>query len=158
MSMPMSCDATYESIAASVSGDLADDRIEEISQHLASCDVCRARVETLKKAAAALGAMPRYEPPARTVLSTKRALAREVRGDEPEVMTLDEAAAFLRLTPEEFDDVAERLPAFELGGRIRVRRAKLIEWIEQRESHYRTQNAAADVARILHGVFDKGVA
>ena len=49
-------------------------------------------------------------------------------------------------------------PAFELAGQIRVRRAKLVEWIERRERDFTRQSAASWAARATAGAFGKGVA
>ena len=62
-------------------------------------------------------------------------------------MTLDEVAAFLRIDPSDLGEVAEELPAFELGGQVRVRRERLIEWIQQRERAYTRQAGESWAAR-----------
>ena len=67
-------------------------------------------------------------------------------------MTLDEVAEFLRVSLEELGEVVGELPAFELAGRVRVRRTKLIEWIEKRERAYARGRIESEVAGILAGV------
>ena len=71
-------------------------------------------------------------------------------------MTLDEVAAFLRLSDAQLDEVVEELPAFELGGQLRVRRQRLIEWLQQRERDYARQAAGSWAAQALSDEFDKG--
>jgi len=73
-------------------------------------------------------------------------------------MTLDEVAEFLRLSPGQLDEVASDLPGFELAGQVRVRRAKLLEWIERRERSYLRNTVASRVARALAANGWKGVA
>ena len=103
----------------------------------------------------------RYHAPvyhfARAVLAARRAVSRVLRRPHtPEVMTLDEVAAFLRVGPDELAEVVELLPAFELAGRIRVRRARLIEWIEQRERDYTRQATGSWAARAAGEEFQQG--
>ena len=95
------------------------------------------------------------EPSARAVLNARKALSHELgAGEDPEIMTLEEVAEFLRMPPDDLDEIAAGLPAFELGGHVRVRRERLIEWIEQRELLYARRNIESSIAR----GFGKGVA
>lgn len=155
----MVCDVTDGELAVLSAGDIEPDRARDMEQHVAQCRGCRRRLEALARADAALGLLPRLEPPARAILDVRRALAQEVRGaDQPEIMTLDEVADYLRLPSGAFDEIAGELPAFELAGQIRIRRAKLIEWIEEHEQRYKIQTTESDVARITAVAFGKGVA
>lgn len=155
----MACEVTEVELAELAAGDLPHGRAGAVERHLAQCPDCRRRLEALRRADAWLRMLPRHEPPARTVVNVRRALIEEIRGaDGPEIMTLDEVAAFLRLAPEDLDEIAEDLPAFELAGQVRVRRARLLEWIEQRERRYSISNAERNVTRITTGRSGKGVA
>ena len=71
-------------------------------------------------------------------------------------MTLNEAAGFLRISVDDLEDVVTDLPAFEVGGKIRVRRAALLEWIEQRERAYARGRAESQVARLVAGISWEG--
>lgn len=51
----------------------------------------------------------------------------------PEVLTMEEAAAFLRVSIEDLEKEFNTLPVFSIGGRMRIRRSQLTEWIEERE-------------------------
>jgi hypothetical protein len=62
-------------------------------------------------------------------------------------MTLDEVAEFLRISLDELEEVVTELPAFEVAGQLRVRRARLLEWVEARERAYRRSSAQSEVAR-----------
>ena len=155
----MACDATDVELAEFAAGDLPVERAGAVERHLARCADCRRRLDVLRRADAWLRLLPRQEPPARTILKVRRALRDEIQGaDGPEIMTLGEVAASLRIAPEDLDEIAEDLPAFELAGQVRVRRARLLEWIEQRERRYSMSNAECNVARITTGRFGKGVA
>jgi transcriptional regulator with XRE-family HTH domain len=140
----------YEELAAFAAGDIDAERRAETEAHVSACGECRGRLAALRELDAALGGLRRAEPSARAVLEARRALSREVRGTgTPEVMTLDEVAEFLRISPDELDEIAGYLPAFEIAGRIRVRRERLIEWIEDRELVHRRNMIASSVSRTL---------
>lgn len=51
----------------------------------------------------------------------------------PEVMTPDELAGFLRVSPEELDEVIEEIPGFDVAGRLRFRRERVETWMAERE-------------------------
>lgn len=162
----MQCDLPYEELAAFAAGDLEDDRAREdqIRRHVASCESCRRRLDVLAELHGALRGLRRLEPSAAAVLETRRLVRRETRAgetrgvDAPEIMTLEEAAEFLRITGEELGEILGRLPAFEIAGRVRVRRDKLVEWIERREMAYLRQSMESEFARMSAGGFGKGVA
>jgi anti-sigma factor RsiW len=142
----MSCDVIYEDLAAFASGDLDDRRRRQLEQHISRCGRCRQRLEALSKTDALLQKLTPVQPGRSAVLAARRAVSEQTRGARaPEIMTLAEVADFLRVTSEELGEVVEQLPAFELGGQIRVRRAKLAEWIQQRERDY-TREAVASWA------------
>jgi len=155
----MASDVSYEALAEFAAGDMAADRARAIEEHLPQCERCRRRLEALRKADALVQALPRMEPSARASLNVRRAVSKEIRGgDAPEIMTLDEVARFLRISPDALEEIAEELPAFELGGQIRVRRARLVEWVEERERRHVRSNAESQAARVVRGIFVKGVA
>lgn len=74
--------------------------------------------------AAALAAVERHLPPAATVAI-----------EPPEVMTVREVAAFLRLDRKTIYDAAARgeLPARRVGRRVLVSRAALVAWLASGE-------------------------
>lgn len=153
----MNCDVTWEELAALTAGDLPDARRDEVAGHLADCDRCRARLAALERSDGLLAELPRLTPRTGAVRAARQAASEAARAKvEREIMTLDEVAAFLRISPDELGEIAEELPAFELAGRIRVRREKLIEWIAHREAAYARQVAASRVARASAGAIEEG--
>ncbi len=147
----MTCDISHEQLSGEIS--------EELTRHIEECDVCRHRMDALKKVDAALGKMPRLEPSDQARLKVRRALAKEIYGPpSPEIMTLEEVSEFLRISPADLREIADELPAFELAGQIRVRRAKLLEWIEQREQKFMVNAIESDIARSRSRLFGKDVA
>ena len=153
----MACDVTYEELAGLVAGDLDAQRGRWLQDHGASCPQCSGRIAALRGADGALRSLRRAEAPAHVLWRVRRALARELGGGSgPEVMTLEEVARFLRVRPEQLaEDVAD-LPAFESAGEVRVRRSKLIEWIQTRERAYARRSVQSTVARIVAGTLEVG--
>jgi anti-sigma factor RsiW len=144
----VNCDVTYEELAALAAGDLPAEREGQVRAHLPACPRCRRRVEALGRADAALAVLRPQAPPPRAMLAVRRELAAVTRPARPaEVMTLEEVAAFLRITPDQLADVMEDLPAFELAGQVRVLRQRLIEWLGQRERDYSYHVGASWAAR-----------
>jgi anti-sigma factor RsiW len=153
----VNCDVTYEELAAYVAGEASPDRVEVLRTHHAQCERCRSRIAALRRSDALLAATHRPEPGVEALLATRRALTRTIRRLQvSEIMTLEDVAAFLRIDADALEDIAEELPAFELGGQIRVRRQKLIEWIEQREQSYARGAAAGLAGRASAGWLSEG--
>ena len=148
------CDVTYEELARYSAGEATAERARELDEHVRSCSVCARRLAALRQVDAVLPVLRREEPSVRAVFEARRALSAELRGSGgPEVMTLEEVAEFLRVSMEEMERMAGELPAFELAGRIRVRRARLLEWVEERERGYMRTSIESEAARLIAGVF-----
>jgi hypothetical protein len=155
----MTCDVTYEELAEFAAGEVHGERSRKISEHLASCEMCRNRLNVLRDVDVILPTIPRIQPGTQAILNTRRLISREIRNaDTPEIVTLDEVAAYLRISLDQMGEIIEDLPVFEIAGQIRLRRAKLIEWIEQREQSHMRSNIESNISRSLKGVFRKGVA
>ncbi len=145
----MQCEISYEDLAAYAVGDA-----EHLGEHVRTCPACRERLAAMDRVDRDLRLLPRPEPSAGAVLAARRAVARESRGTGgPEVMTLAEVAEFLRVPPDALADVVGELPAFEVGGQVRVRRARLVEWVAERERAYTRGRAESEVARALAGLW-----
>jgi len=147
----MKCEVTHEELAAFAAGDLPAERTGQLEQRLATCAECRRRLEAIRALDARLRSLPRLEPSAAETLQARRLFSQELRPAR-EVMTLDEVAEFLGVSLNDLGEIVAELPAFELAGRVRVRRTKLIEWIEKRERAYARSNIESEVAGILAGV------
>lgn len=155
----MNCDVTYEALAALAAGDVDATREAELREHVSQCSRCRQRLASVNRADAALTALPPVQPPRRAILAARQALSEVTRGPRaPEIMTLREVAEFLRITPDQLGEIVEELPAFELAGQIRVRRERLIEWVQQRERDYTRSAAASWIARGVSTGIEQGAA
>ncbi len=133
-------------------------RAREIEEHVAECADCQRSLDSLQTVDQILDSLPPAAPSAATLLNVRRALARETRPGGSEIMTLSEVAELLRIPEADLDEVIEELPAFELGGRVRVRRSKLVEWIEQREQNFTKARMESYVARSLADGIKESVA
>lgn len=149
----MNCDIDYEVLAAFAAGDLPEARAEELRNHLAGCGVCAERLATLRRLDVGLHALGRFEPPADAVLRARRAAASAIgQRSLPEVMTPEEVAQFLRVDRDEVGDVLAEVPAFEIAGKVRVRRDRLLAWVAERERAFARQTLESEVAGILTGI------
>jgi hypothetical protein len=146
----MRCGTDYEALSRYAAGDLDASQAERMAEHVRRCPVCQRRLRVLRDLDQHLAMLPREEAPASALLRVHRAVAAEVRGGGgPELMTLDEVAAFLRISLDELEEIVLDLPAFEVAGQLRVRRARLIEWVEARERAYGRTRAESEVARVF---------
>ena len=73
------------------------------------------------------GLAPNPEAPKEDLL---RRLYFDLTGLPP---TPEEAAAFLRVSSDEITLELDSLPVFRIGNRLRIRRNRLLQWIEERE-------------------------
>jgi anti-sigma factor RsiW len=153
----MNCPVTYEELAAFTAGDTEAARLSGLEDHLDRCGDCRERLKVLRNADAALRSLFQEEPPDRAIRAAWREAVEEIAwAFGHEVMTLAEVAAFLRVPQDDLETLAAELPAFELAGRIRVRRTKLLEWIEERERLHRRSALESELASALARGFRKG--
>jgi excisionase family DNA binding protein len=153
----MECTVSYDELAQYAAGDTAPERAQEIKEHLVACEACRHRLEALTEVDRGLSVLRPFEPPARAIWQTRQALSRELRGSSvPEIMTLDEVAAFLRVSVDDLEQIVTDLPAFEVGGKIRIRHAALLEWVEQREHAHARARAESEVAHLVAGLSWEG--
>lgn len=118
------------------------------------------RTDRLDATLAKLMGEPVPEPLAQRVLARVREAARSpgpVPAHVPEVLTLRDAAAFLRISEEELAQILDELPLFELAGQLRIRTERLREWIEQRERTYQRNAFRTSALRITRSAWLEGV-
>jgi len=137
---------TCDSIELLLSGydrdELDETERSAVDEHLAGCRACRlvldqfAALSALTGAAAAADDQDGFRRSTDEVLAAVKAeVAAEaaMAAVEHDVMTLDEAAAYLRVGLDELERELDTLPTFDIGGRIRIRRCRLMAWVEERE-------------------------
>lgn len=151
----MACEVTYEELARFEAGEAEATRAGWLKEHIVSCAQCGRRIAALRRTDAALRSLRVVQPSAGVLWNVRRLLSRELGGGgTPEVMTLEDVARFLHVPPERLAEEADDLPAFEIGGEVRVRRTRLMEWIRQRERAYGRRAVESAVARVLAGEFE----
>lgn len=148
------CEDREELLSLHATGELEEVSRRELDGHLAGCAACREALEQfrdLTRLSAAAGA-PSIDPGAasqvlarvRTALAADDAAGQPVPEQEvPEVMTLEDAARFLRVPLEDLTSELDSLPVFEIGGHLRLRRERLLEWIAERERRQRGERTRA---------------
>ena len=118
-----------------------------VHDHLATCPSCAEAVRQYRELSALVESArsaPVDDVPRSLIRSLKKELQNS-RSDEvdgsppplPEILTLDEVAAYLRIEIDDLEDEIATMPVFELGGRIRMRRSALLEWINDKEQRAR---------------------
>lgn len=131
-------------------GELDAAAAKAVTAHLARCPDCAADLDRLRRAEFALRRALGAAIPCDVDLRVRATLADETRRVESEtLMTLEEAARFLRLDPSRMDDVLDDLPALEVAGEIRIRRRALLAWIRGKERQFERQRLQSRVAREL---------
>jgi hypothetical protein len=157
------CSISDTTLAAYAAGDLATAEATSLAAHIASCPHCTRRLAHLTSADRALRTYVHHPLPSSTasrILDTIEARARAQEQAQParEIMTLDEAVSYLRLSPTQAEEILNDLPAFELAGQIRIRRSRLIEWVEQQERIYQRNVTRTAALQSLRSAIAKGLA
>jgi hypothetical protein len=147
-----------ETLAAWAAREVEGERAAALRSHLEECAACRERLAAIAAVDAQLAALPRHRPGEEWVLDTRRALRALRETPAPEILTLAEVADYLRVSVEDIERGGEGLPFFELAGRLRIRRAALLAWIEDRERDHQRAVAATWAATARNQILGKGVA
>jgi len=113
----------------------------EVEQHVASCPACAQERETWARVSSSLRAED--EAPDALIMEAlwaqvqrSAASAAPPRPPQPswELLTLEELARSLRMTPEWVEANLDDIPHLYLGGLVRFRRARIAAWLEQKEA------------------------
>lgn len=116
-------------------GELNRDDIKAFVAHLQQCVSCRDEVERYEGFRKMLQRHTPLHMPDDADLRVRFAISRELdkRKTVKEVLDMDDAAAFLNITVPELAGMLDELPAFEIAGRIRFNRDRLIKWMKSKE-------------------------
>jgi anti-sigma factor RsiW len=125
-------------------GELTADEASHLEAHRRVCPACRRRLARLQQADQALRLETSRDLPAAALA---RCFPVRAVSPRPEIMDLPEVAQYLRLSLDDLDQVLDQVPTFEIAGQVRVRRAALNAWIEQRERAYAAQRLCEIVSR-----------
>lgn len=144
------CALSDEELSAYSAGDMPPPRADVIEPHVRGCPHCQRRLEALRSVDQLLTQLGRRHLPDGSADRVINSICRQLQ-PAAEIMTLREVAQFLRISLEELEEGLDELPAFELGGQIRIRRERLLAWIEQQERTYVRTNMQSQVARLRRG-------
>ena len=132
----MNCDDCLERLSPFEAGELTTDLAEQVQQHLTECAGCSRLVEALRTASTWVDRLQDDEPTrsvcVRILAEVDELLAPDL-AEAPEIMTPEQLARFLRVPLAELDEVIDTIPGFEIGGELRFRRERVVEWINERE-------------------------
>jgi anti-sigma factor RsiW len=155
----MKCDQTVEMLAAYFAGDLPPDAASGIDRHLEGCSACRDVLQRMRRCEAQLRQLGEMPLPEHLASRSARMIADHLLQQRPqEILTLREVGQVLRLTPEQVQQIADTLPSFVVVGEVRVRRDRLMQWIQQQEQHSLRDRVRSQTARIVRAAFEKGMA
>ena len=126
---------------AAVMHNLADDDLtleaeREALAHAAECPSCTSALRQLHDLRLTLRAGAERDLPPTVHVRLLRALLEATAQEHapyPEVMTLPEVAAYLRVSEATVCQSLDRLPHFRIAGERRFRRASIDEWISREE-------------------------
>ena len=137
------CDPWRELLSEYEAHELPAHLAEGVEKHLAECPACSRLLVAIRKTAALVDQLADGEP-ARTmsvrVLGQVDGLLAPDLGDAPEIMTPDQLARFLRVSPDRLAEVIDTIQGFDIGGELRFRKERVLEWIQERE-HDRERRA-----------------
>lgn len=144
----MTCDP--ELLLAFLDGELSAEAAAELACHLAACAACRQTLVSLHQSESGLNALAAATPASDSLAQIQRRVRQELgMVREREILTIEEAAGFLRLQPDELATVLDDLPWFELAGQIRFRREALVDWARERERECRRERCCRNLQREL---------
>ncbi|MBN1880501.1 helix-turn-helix domain-containing protein [bacterium] len=118
-----------------LAGKLNSVEHESFMSHLSICAECWTQAESARTLRMALEPFSELAMPDDADLRIRIALDHQLRTPlaDREVMDIEETAAFLGITVPELVNCLDNVPAFEVAGRIRFNRERLIRWMELKE-------------------------
>jgi hypothetical protein len=146
----MICAECRDLLSAFEAGELPEPREKQVRQHAKDCAECSRLLRAMRAATRTVAAIEDPPPPQRItlqVMSTPALRLDAESSDAPEIMTPKDLASFLRLSPDDLEEVIALIPGFEIAGRLRFRKERVLEWIEAREKQ-REQNLAYSQLRV----------
>jgi len=132
----MTCEDALAVLMEYLDGELTSDRSGLVEAHLRHCESCRQERDAVLSV---LGKLHRADELQRYALVVARLRERiaqmeaAMRPSEPQaLMTPEEVVTLLRLTSEQFREVAPLLPTVDLAGQRRYLREDVLRWLRQR--------------------------
>jgi anti-sigma factor RsiW len=155
----MDCHEFASAMHQWLDGEAPEGMRQAVAAHAAECGPCAEALTDLQRLREALAAPVDEGLPDAVRLRVMGALlaAAEARSEPPEVLTLPEAAAYLRATQAAVLDLLAELPHFRVAGEVRIRRASLERWIAREEAHSAPDRLGAPVLTLYSGADTPGL-
>lgn len=131
----MNCTRARSLFDAELDGEIAEVALRGLRHHLAACPACSKELRRLRRATETLRASSLVPPAADACSKLQREIRRE-SATAPDIFDLEGLADWLRIHARELEPFLDRIPAFEVAGRLRFRRSSVEAWIEEREWEY----------------------
>jgi hypothetical protein len=146
----MNCPNNPEVWPEYLDGELQPEEAESLRRHLAACPACQRLVAGIQRADAELAGLSHGSLSAVSLLEVQQRIRQDLgMAERREILTLEEAADFLRVEPDELAGLLDDLPWFELAGRIRFRRQSLLDWVRKRERECTRERLGRNLQREL---------
>jgi len=146
----MTCTQDPNSLLDYLDGELSAAAAAAVTSHLAGCPSCRRLLASLKDSERSLAELGNETAPVDALMRVQRRVCLDLGiAKEREILTLEDAADFLRLEADELAEVLDDLPWFELAGRIRFRRQALLDWVRKREQECARERLSRNLQREL---------
>ena len=133
---PDVCEAYRDLLSGYEAGELAAPAARRVETHLSACPACSRLLQAVRRTTHGIGQLADM-PPSRSmsvrVLGQVDAMRTPDLGQAPAVMTPEDVARFLRVSPAALAEVIDTIPGFDIGGELRFRKERVEEWIQQRE-------------------------
>ena len=128
-------DSMCEKLNAYFDGELNREELRKFQLHLESCVNCTNTLTQLESIRESLRSFNTVTMPDEADLRIRRFLKTDTGqlSIKDEILDIEELARFLKISVNEVVELLDRLPSFEVGGRIRFRKDRIIDWIANQE-------------------------
>ena len=116
-------------------GELSSEQQNEFRAHLEQCETCRTRLNQLTALRASIRHQGEVSLSHDADLRLRRRIHREIRPDNrlPEILDIESVAQLMQLSVSEVAEILDEIPHFEIAGRIRFRRNRVLDWLREKE-------------------------
>lgn len=122
----MKCKDAKQNLMAYLYGECSKECTDEIKKHIASCPRCKHELEDFNEIRELCTQWS-------DVPIDKKLMYNTFLKTKPEILTLEELATYLRVTPEEILDNLHNIPHIKIGKSIRFRRETITKWLRSIE-------------------------
>jgi len=119
-----------------IDGELTSGDRKIFVSHLEQCTRCQLRLNDYVSLKQSLQAMFSKDLDHDADLRIRRRIRHNTgTGEAGDILDMEDLARLLKIPVSEVVDLLDELPSFEIGGRLRFRRSRIMEWISGREQN-----------------------